>query len=86
MQSVGELFLHFWFSQCVVRRTVSEVIVGFFFTLSSALTGNSLSSSSIFYCRIDRRGIDEKREREREKERRKAAGDGKGCSQRVDNF
>lgn len=57
-----------------------------FFTLSSALTGSSLSSSSVFYCRIDWRGIDEKREREREREKKKAAGDGKGCSQRVDNF
>lgn len=58
----------------------------FFSTLSSALTGNSFSSSSIFYCRGDWRGIDEKREREREREKKKAAGDGKGCSQREDNF
>lgn len=63
MQSVGELFFTFLvFSMC------GEVIVGFFSTLSSALTGNSLSSSSVFYCRVDWRGIDEKRERERKRE------------------
>lgn len=60
------------------------LVCWFFSTLSSALTGSSLGSSSVFYCRVDWRDIDE--EREREKERRKAAGDRKGCSQRVDNF
>lgn len=62
-----------------------EVIVGFFFTLSSALTGDSLSSSSVFYCRGDWRGIDEKREREKEK-RRKQLGMERAAVQRVDNF
>lgn len=58
----------------------------FFSTLSSALTGSSFSSSSIFYCRIDWRGIDEKRERERKRKEESSWGWNGLQSQRVDNF